>query len=130
MEEEIAAIKTGAKQSVAPAQARIKELETSLAAFGALNKQELFNKPKSRKLQFGTLGFRQSTKIKTLSKVKLANVLEKLKQYHFTTAIKTTEKVDKEEMTKWPDERLELVGMTREKSDVFFYELETEQLEN
>ncbi|KIX14969.1 host-nuclease inhibitor Gam family protein [Dethiosulfatarculus sandiegensis] len=128
MGEEIAAIKTAAQQSAAPAQVRIKELETALATFGQLNKQELFAKPRSRELQFGVIGFRKSTEITTLTKLKLSNVLEKLKEYNFFEAIKKTEKVDKEALRDWPDERLELVGMRRREKDAFFYEIKTEQL--
>jgi phage host-nuclease inhibitor protein Gam len=121
-------LKAEAKAKAEPLAARRKELETGLATFAEANKAELFKRPKSRELTFGTIGFRKSTKLLTLPKLTLATVLEKLKSYKFTEAIRKKESVDKDAMRDWPDERLELVGMRRKKEDEFFIELKAEGL--
>jgi phage host-nuclease inhibitor protein Gam len=121
-------LKAEAKAKAEPLAARRKELETGLATFAEANKAELFKRPKSRELTFGTIGFRKSTKLLTLPKLTLATVLEKLKSYKFTEAIRKKESVDKDAMRDWPDERLELVGMRRKKEDEFFIELKAEEL--
>lgn len=129
MNADIDAIKATAARSAEPHAARAKELGQALLAFAQLNKAEMFNKPKSKTTPFGTIGFRKSTELKTLSKaIKIADVVEKLKKYNFVAAIKIEKKVDKEAMHDWPDERLELVGMRRVIKDKFFIELKAEDL--
>lgn len=111
-----------------PLLARQKELESALMTFGQLSRAELFAKRKSLETPFGAIGFRKSTRLVTLAKVKLSDVLEKLKQFAFVEAIKVKESVDREAMRDWPDERLELVGMERKSADEFFIELKAEDL--
>ncbi|MCB2186979.1 MAG: host-nuclease inhibitor Gam family protein [Deltaproteobacteria bacterium] len=129
MNEAIDQAKAVALGTVAPLEARKKTLETALAVFGQLNKAEFFVKKRSVETAFGTIGFRKSTKLLTLPKVKLAQVLGKLKEFKFTEAIKTTEAVNKEAMEDWPQERLESVGLTRKSEDVFYIEIKAECLE-
>ncbi len=128
MNEGIDRLKAEAAAKAQPLTARRKELESALATFGQLNKGELFSRRKSRELAFGTIGFRRATKLVTRPKLTLAIVLEKLKEYGFTDAIRTKESVDKDAMRDWPDERLEIVGMQRKVTDEFFIELKAEEI--
>jgi phage host-nuclease inhibitor protein Gam len=121
-------LKVEAKSKAEPLAARRKELETGLATFAQMNKAELFTKPKSRELTFGTIGFRKTTKLLTQPKLTLAMVLEKIKAYGFTEAVRCKENVDKDAMRDWPDERLALVGVKRQSGDEFFIELKTEEI--
>ncbi len=61
--DEIDRIKEGLKQTTAPAAAQIEMLTASLQAFCAAHAED-FGSAKSRKLQFGTVGWRASTAIK------------------------------------------------------------------
>ncbi|CAM1378246.1 host-nuclease inhibitor Gam family protein [Fretibacterium fastidiosum] len=85
---------------------------------------------KSRDLGFGTIGFRKSTSLATLKKIcsTWKEVLGKLKEYGFRDAIRVKEEPDKEAMSEWPKERLELVGVQRVEKDEFYYEISQEKL--
>ena len=110
------------------AKAEIREKEAALAAFSQTQKAELFGKKKSREFPHGFIGFRKSTALKALPKIKMEVVLEKLKGLSFCEAIKTRESVNKEAMREWPEERLQSVGMQRVTKDEFFIELKQETL--
>lgn len=101
-------------------QRSIKNLQESLEAFATAHRDE-FKKQKSRKLNFGTLGWRQSTAIKTAKKT-----LELIKQI-FSPAlqkscIRIKESVDKDALARLTDEQLANVKARREEKDVFFVE--------
>lgn len=122
----IDAARTEAKALCEPLAARRKELEQALASFAELNKAELFGKRKSLDLGFGTIGFRLSTSIKTVAKITWDMVLQKLKDFGFTEAVRSKESVDKDVLRGWPDERLATVGARREVRDEFFIEINRE----
>ena len=128
MNADIDAIKATAEKAAEPHLPKKKEIEQALAAFGQQNKDELFKKPKSKTTLFGVIGFRKSTKLVTLPKVKLSDVLVNLKKYNFKRAIKNKESVNKEAMRLWPAKRLERVGMKRISTDEFFIEFKAEDL--
>lgn len=127
MNEAINEAKARAKASCAPLEARRKELEQALASYAELNKATLFKARKSLDMGFGVIGFRLSTCIKTVGKsTTWEMVLQKLKDFGFTDAIRTQETVDKDALRSYPDERLATVGAKREVSDVFFIEINKE----
>lgn len=126
MNEIIDQAKANAKALCAPLEARRKELEQALASFAELNKADLFGKRKSLDLGFGIIGFRLSTCIKTASKTTWDMVLQKLKDFGFTDAVRTTESVDKDVLRGWPDERLATVGAQRKVTDEFYIEINKE----
>ncbi len=137
MNESIDAIKAEAKAQSAPLAIRMKDLETALTNFAVARKDDLFPKKKSLELTFGALGFRQSTKLKTLVKWTWKLVLERLQALAadpegtpFREAIRTKVEVDKEAMRDWPEERLATVGVHKVAEDEFFYELKAEAIEN
>jgi phage host-nuclease inhibitor protein Gam len=93
-----------------------------------VNRSELFTKRKSLELPHGVIGFRQSTSIVAKAKVKMAQVLERLKDLGWSEAIKTSETVNKEAMREWADGKLEAVGMERKTKDQFYIEVSAEAL--
>ena len=127
-EETIAQVKRNASKEMEPLQERHKQLADALCTFSTLNKSELFNKKRSLATPYGPYGFRKSTKLQTMPKIKLADVLERLLEPNISEAIKVKRTVDKEAMREWPDSRLETVGMRRVSKDEFFLEIAKDAL--
>ena len=124
MNKELDAAKEKAAQAAAPLAARRKELESGLAVFATLNRKELFpDGVKSLDLGFGLIVFRASTKIVQQSNINAEMTLERLRKFKFLDGIRTKEEVNKDAMTAWTDEKLETVGLRRQKSDGFFVEV-------
>lgn len=113
-------VKLKLAEEVEPRQAAIKLYIRSLEAFCETHRLD-FKKKRSRKLNFGLLGWRYSTSIKTKK-----NTLERIKKV-FSKAkaaayIRVKEMVDKETLAKLTDGQLASVGARREEKDVFFVE--------
>lgn len=121
-EETIEQVRQNARAEVEPLLDRRKELENALATYATLNKGELFGRRKSIDTPFGTYGFRKSTKLQTKPQIKLADVLERLRELNITEAIKVKRSVDKKTIREWPDSRLDSIGMRRVSRDEFFIE--------
>lgn len=126
----IDAVKTNAKDRAIPHMLRRKELEESLAAYATYHKQKLFAKGKTITRVFGRFGFRRSTVLKPMSKRTWATVLEEVKSFGLTTAVRVKEEINKEVLQEWPDERLERVGARRLISDKFWVEVDQTALED
>jgi len=98
---------------------KIKNLEDKLTVFLEMNKDSIVTEDKrSVELNFGTIGFRESTKIKINKK----ETLKLLEQYKFTEAIKNKPVVNKEAMKSWSDGKLAMVKAKKETKDLPFYE--------
>ncbi len=128
-QDRIDAIKADMQAKALPVTQRKEILEASLTAFSLGNKKELFTKEKSKILNFGTIGFRSSTKLKTASKIKWEQVLEKLKEKSLVDYIRTKDEVDKEKLKKADSNLLTEVGCQIITEDVFFYELDKEKVQ-
>lgn len=129
MNKELDAAKEKAAQAAAPLAARRKELESGLAVFAVLNRKELFpDGAKSLDLGFGVVGFRASTKIVQQNNISADMTLERLRKFKFLEGIRIKEEINKDAMTAWTDERLETVGLRRQKSDGFFLEVKKDPL--
>jgi phage host-nuclease inhibitor protein Gam len=124
----IDAAKEGAAAEGKPLAERRKDLETALATFGTMRKAELFKDRKSLDLGFGIIGFRLASSVKTMPKVTWGMVLDALKRFNFTDAIRIKEEPNKEVLKDWPEERLATVGARREVADVFFVEINREEM--
>jgi len=112
-------VKADIAAKIKPSQDVIKIHQRSLEAF-ATSRQADFGKDRSKKLNFGTLGWRKSTAINITKKT-----LELLKQVFGSKAkafIRTKEEPDKEAMARLTDEDLVRVGARRKSKDVFFVE--------
>ena len=128
MNEQIDRARAEAEVEAAPLQAQVAQIEAGLQAFAEFSKRELFKEKRSAELDFGTIGFRKSSQIKTKPKFTWKMVLAKLKEMKFATAIRTKEEINKEELSGWPEERLELVGARRVEKDQFWYEVNCDNI--
>lgn len=121
-------LKAEAEADAAPMHVRLSAIENGLLAFAEFNKDELFKDKRSKDLDFGSLGYRKSKELKTQSKWTWAMVLGKIKEMDFKEGIRVKESVDKDELQKWPDERLEIVGVRRVPKDTFWYEIDEHKI--
>ena len=129
MNKELDAAKEKAAQAAAPLAARRKELESGLAVFAVLNRKELFpDGAKSLDLGFGVVGFRASTKIVQQNNISADMTLERLRKFKFMEGIRIKMEINKDAMTAWTDEKLDTVGLRRQKSDGFFLEVKKDPL--
>ena len=113
-------IKAALESQVNQLQDRQKYIAKSLEEF-ALGHTKDFGDARSRKLDFGTLGWRLSTWIEVT-----ATTLERIKEYFSTTeqkaCVRVKETVDKEALAKLTDGRLAIVKARRKTKDAFFVE--------
>ncbi len=129
MNERIAAAKEDAGNLSAPLEERKKKLEDGLAVFAKLNKAAFFSGPqKSLDLGFGVIGFRASSKVVQQNGISETTTLELLHKYSLLDVIRTKEEVNKAAMGTWSDEKLETVGLRRQRSDGFFVEVKEDPL--
>jgi len=107
-------------ETVKPLQEKIKLYAQSLEAFAATHSKE-FGKKRSKKLNFGLLGWRKSTSISIKKNIVeiIKRVFAKSQQKFY---IRVKETVDKEALAKLTDEQLASVGARRKEKDVFFVE--------
>ena len=83
---------------------------------------------KSLELNFGTVGFRLPSPAIKL-KLKIANVIERLRAKKMLTCIRTVEKVNKEKLASYDDAMLLDVGCERTKpKDKFWFECKHEEV--
>ncbi|MEG1752762.1 MAG: host-nuclease inhibitor Gam family protein [Christensenella sp.] len=105
-------------------QNRIKKHEAEIREFTLAHRAELNGK--SRKMNFGRLGFRISTALKLPTKG--VDVLQKLKELGLHKCIKITETVDKDAMRRLPSNILLNTGAYIKQTEDFYYELDSEEL--
>ncbi|MDA8085810.1 MAG: host-nuclease inhibitor Gam family protein [Nitrospiraceae bacterium] len=120
----IMAAKDKAKKQAAFLLEQKAPLEASVKIFAEEHRDDLGAK-KSMALNFGTVSFRQSTKI-MIRNVKRTLVL--LKDKGFAWCVRTKEEPDKDQMKDLSDEELKSVGASRKAEDVFGYEVAYEKL--
>lgn len=125
MNDDIASIKAEAAADSAQHRTRLEALENGILAFAEMKKDELFDdKKRSLKLDFGTIGYRRSHEIGLQKGSTWKSVLGKLRELAFKEAIRIKEEPDKEVMSTWPSERLDLVGCEKKEKDTFWYEVD------
>jgi phage host-nuclease inhibitor protein Gam len=105
---------------VKPLQQEINIHVRSLEAFATTNKND-FRKERSKKLNFGLLGWRKSTSV-AIKKTTLEKIKEIFSKAKAAMCIITKETVSKEALAKLTDEELASVGARREIKDDFFVE--------
>lgn len=122
--EEIEGIKLRLASEAEPVKDEIDQLEKALGRFVDANQTVLFNpRKKSIALSFGTIGFRLSTSVKTLSKWTWERVLCALQSAELRECIRVKEEVDKEALRGLAPDQLTKVGVRLVSEDAFFYEL-------
>lgn len=113
-------IKDGLAEEVKPLHEEIKLLTASLELFANSHAGD-FGKARSRKLNFGTLGWRKSTSIHT-KKTTLDLIKEVFSRAKAAACIRVKEEVDRDALAKLTDEELAEVGARRKSRDAFFVE--------
>lgn len=108
-----------------PFQERIKILSLYVQEFSERNREDI--KGKTKTLNHGSIGFRQSTKV-VLSKVE--QILENLKKFKMQDCISVKESVNKDVLRKYPAEDVLKVGASLKVEDVFWYDTERQKLED
>lgn len=128
MNEEIDDAKARAQQEGASLIVRYNELEKAVKAFGTLNKSRLFSEKRSLELAFGTISFRQSTRIMLQNRVTEEMALQVLRELGLSEGIRVKEELDRTAMADWPDSKLETVGMKRRTVDTISVDVKSEAL--
>ena len=128
MNEDIDAAKERADKASVSLTARHKELASAAKVYATLNQAELFKDRKSLDLAFGVIGFQASTEIVQMPGVNAETTLERLHGFNCTEAINIKESIFKTAMTGWTDEKLQSVGLKRQKKNVFYLEIKKEAL--
>ncbi len=128
MNKDIHDIKEQAAMNAQPHKARIKELEQLLKTFVTVHKSELDGKTKT--LNFGQTGFRASTSIGLpRDKDKLQKIIDFLKKNGMGDCIVVTEKVNKDVLRKYGENRIIRAGVKIKKQDAFWYEAKRDEIQ-
>lgn len=125
--EKIDAIKEAAKEEAKLLIAQKDFLGKSLALYTEENKKDLIKDGKTVNLNFGKIGYRQSTSLETKSKVTWAKVLGYLEENNHKDCLTYKATVDKSELAKKEDSFLDKVGVFVKIQDNFFYEVNKEE---
>lgn len=124
MNKKIAEIKKAAEEMARPYKDNIKKNELLLKEFVTVHKSELDGK--SRKMNFGIVGFRLSTKV-VLPKM-IEAVLENLKKFGMHDCINIKETVNKDILKTYEPDVIISVGGTLKTEDTFWYETKRDAL--
>lgn len=117
---QIDSIKADYAQGALPLQNRVKALESEVKAYVDLHRAELDGK--SRALNFGTVGYRVSSKL-MLASSRVAEAIATLK----AELIKTTETLDREALKRQPGDILQQVGAYIRTVDEFYYDVSSKE---
>lgn len=119
---QIDAIKSAFAEKVQPYQAEVKKQEMLVKEFVTENRTDL--KGKSKKMTFGTVGFRASTKL-SLPK-NLEKVIAALKKREMHDCITVRETVNKDVLKTYETEDILAVGGKLKQEDTFWYDTKKE----
>lgn len=120
----IAQAKKEAEERAAQYKEIIKQNEGKIKEFTTIRKEELNGK--SRQLTFGTVGFRQSTKLLLPSDT--AEVILKLRENGMADCINVKETINKDTVKAYPEEDILKIGGYLQRSDTFWYETDKDSL--
>lgn len=120
----IAQAKKEAEERAAQFKETIKQNEGKIREFTTVRKEDL--KGKSKQLTFGTVGFRQSTKLLLPSDT--AEVILKLRENGMADCINVKETINKDTVKSYPEEDILRIGGYLQKSDTFWYETDKDTL--
>ena len=122
----INAVKDEYSKMALPLQNRIKKLEGEVKVYVDAHRAEMTGK--SRTLNFGTVGYRISSKL-VLPATKAAEAIAALKALGHKEFVKTTETLDRAALSRQPAEFLEQIGAYIRQSDEFYYDVSGEEAE-
>lgn len=120
----IAEAKKSAEESASQYKELIKQNEGKIKEFATIRKEDL--KGKSKQLTFGTVGFRQSTKL--LLPADTAEVILKLRENGMADCINVKESINKDTVKSYPEEDILRIGGYLQRSDSFWYETDKDSL--
>ncbi len=120
----IAEAKKEAEEKAAQYKEMIKQNEGKIKEFTTVRKDDL--KGKSKQLTFGTVGFRQSTKLLLPSDT--AEVILKLRVNGMADCINVKETINKDTVKSYPEEEILKIGGYLQRSDSFWYETDKDTL--
>ena len=126
MNQRIDGAKAQAKERSQPFSKEKNDLELELEQF-CQSRYDEFKKIKSKRLTFGTVSFRLSSKLST--KKTWEWVLAQLKELGWRDCIRTKEEPDKEALKALGADRLSLVGCKLKVDDVFGYEVDQAKIQ-
>jgi phage host-nuclease inhibitor protein Gam len=123
-------IKEAGKDKAAPLQVEKEALEKQITLFCEANKHEFADK-RSKELNFGTIGFRISTKLNLpRAKEKIDALIKTIKALGLKDCITYTETIDKDRVADLDDKTFARIGITRVVKDNFRIEPRIEEIEN
>lgn len=120
----IAEAKKAAEEKAAQYKEMIKQNEGKIKEFTTVRKEEL--KGKSRQLTFGTVGFRQSTKLSLPPDT--GEVILKLRENGMADCINVKETINKDTVKSYPEEDILKIGGYLQRTDSFWYETDKDTL--
>lgn len=118
---EISTLKQIADESAAKHRELIKALEAEIKIFVTQHREELDGKTK--KLNFGQTGFRQSTSL-VVPTTNTADIINYLKLNNMTDCVKVVETINKDVMKTYPTDKVLAAGAYYKTSNKFWYETE------
>jgi phage host-nuclease inhibitor protein Gam len=124
---QINAIKEKAESECAPIRAAIAERGRQLKEFAELNRPD-FGKSKSKKLTFGSLGWRASTSI-VIKKALTEKIIDNLRKLGMGDCVKVKEEINKEILATYPEEKIIASGASVKHDDTFWYETDKQSLQ-
>lgn len=127
MNAEIAEITKTYAEMAAPVQEKIDHYSADICQYVTENRGDL--KGKTKKLNFGSTGFRISTKLKYNKGVKSADVIAALERLGLKDCIKSTKTVIADNLKKKPRKVLVNVGAYLKETDGFWYETKSEVIQ-
>ena len=116
---QVDALKKEFDEAARPYHEKVKQNELLVKEFTAASRAEM--EGKSKKLTFGTVGFRMSTKLGLPKDV--AKVITNLRKYGMEKCITTKESVNKDILKTYEEKDILKVGGKLQKEDTFYYEL-------
>jgi phage host-nuclease inhibitor protein Gam len=125
MNKEFTRVTAGTDAAIAPLMMQIQAYEGGMKVFAETNREAVFGKGKTRKLDYGEISYRQSTSI-IAGKVTLAL----LEDGGYEEAIRIKKSVNKDELENWTDGELKLVKARRKIEDIFGYKLKEEAIKD
>lgn len=120
MNMQIDALKEASDKMALPYKDEIKKQELMIKEFVQANRADM--KGKSRKMTFGTVGFRMSTKLSLPKELK--KVIAALRKFGMTDCIVSKETVNKDILKTYDEKDILKVGGSLKKEDTFYYEVD------
>lgn len=120
MNMQIDALKEASDKMALPYKDEIKKQELMIKEFVSENRAEM--KGKSRRMTFGTVGFRASTKVSLPKELK--KVIAALRKFEMEDCIILKETVNKDILKTYGEKDILKVGGSLKKEDTFYYEID------